>query len=741
MKKLFIICLFLIATLSACTKPDPIPDATVSFNIEDDYLYTAYQFDESLTLAGISAISTDGMNYTPFINITGDYDLDIQGTYNLVLDVTENNGATTTVSIILMVLDKTCEIDNTQDKCVINVSGITLSVKTQNISNIYIDDFAKLDWIITPLDAENAEVSLESSDESIATINEYGYIFGHKVGTVTFTITTLDGDYSITKVVTVSEKTCLVDPTQLKCADDTLLNDSRVVTLPDENVSGTDYNLVYVNNKIYYEIFVRKFADSDGNYIGDFQGIIDNLPYLKQLGVGGIWLMPIMDSRSDHGYETDDYYNVNSDYGTMDDFKEMVAAADGLGIDIIIDLVVNHMGARNAIFQDVLKNGTNSDYFDWFTWIDSNDPRYGTDGAWGQQIWYNPTSRTWLTDNKFSVYSSLNNYSYCAYFSDWMPDLNVLNPDVVDYINDVGRWWITETGIAGYRMDATSHIYGHNEFIGITDRDEANKEFLKQFHNNLETVDSDVFVVVEAWESYQTYAKYAASDASAFNFQAGYWIRDVVNGGMDNFGYSIKNVYDEFEKYNVNHIDTPFLTNHDQTRIAEELSSLEKTRLAGEILLTLPGSPFLYYGEELGMLGTRTNMIWGDYYDDALNASFEDKELDTVSKQLVNSDSLLNSYIDLATARNNSLALSYGEFVPYYTSGLDGFYRVFDNGTDKELVIVLFNNSATSIQPIPSEFTSYEILYNSYDYNLGGLSPKSLIVLKLPYAMLDTLIN
>jgi len=134
-------------------------------------------------------------------------------------------------------------------------------------------------------------------------------------------------------------------------------------------------------------------------------------------------------------------------------------------------------------------------------------------------------------------------------------------------------------------------------------------------------------------------------------------------------------------------------------------------------------------------------MLWGEYYDDRISASFEDLSIDTVSEQLANQNSLLNSYIRLATARNNSLALSYGSFVPYYTDGLDGFYRVFDNGSDKELVIVLFNNSSVSIQAIPSEFTSYEILYSSYDYNIGGLSPRSLIVLKLPYELRDTLIN
>ena len=537
MKKLLVLLFVLLLTLTACTKPTI--ESTIIFSIENNHEIDMYQFEDEIDLSGITAFSDDGMNYTPFIEVTGTYDLDVIGNYNLVLEVTENNGAFASISVVLNIIDKSCEIDPLQDKCIKHVTEISFDSSSVLITRIYIDDFAKLTWEISPSDADNTNVTLSSSDDSIATINEYGYIFGHKEGSVTFTITTQDGNFSIQKVVSVLEKNCTVDPTQDKCADAMLLDYSRVVSLPDENVSGTDYNLIYVNNKIYYEIFVRKFADGDDDYIGDFQGIIDNLAYLKQLGVGGIWLMPIMDSRSDHGYETDNYYDVNSDYGTMADFKEMVAAAHGMGIDVIIDLVVNHMGARNAIFQDVLINGVNSDYYDWFTWIDSSDPRFGTLGQWGQQIWYNPSNRDWLTDYKYDVHSSLNNLYFCAYFSDWMPDLNVQNPEVVDYINNVGKWWITETGIDGYRMDATSHIYGHNEFLGITDRDEANKNFLTQFHDALETVDSDVFVVVEAWESYQTYAKYTASLDNIEN--------TILNSNFSNFLTTI--FYKKEERY------------------------------------------------------------------------------------------------------------------------------------------------------------------------------------------------
>ncbi len=140
------------------------------------------------------------------------------------------------------------------------------------------------------------------------------------------------------------------------------------------------------------------------------------------------------------------------------------------------------------------------------------------------------------------------------------------------------------------------------------------------------------------------------------------------------------------------------------------------------------------------MLGERTNMIWGDYYD-GLSVKFEDFNLDTVSEQLVDPDSLLNDYIDIGEARTNSLALMYGDFIPYTSTGLDGYYRVFENGDDKELVVVIHNFSSVNYRPIPSDFTTYEILYSSYDNNLGGISPKGTIVLKLPWELFEYLIN
>lgn len=746
MKKIYILILafIFVISLSACKKNDELDPLAreITWNISDEFSINQYVGEPLIDLSSIQVEDFDGNDITSYIEIIGDYDLNTVGNYDVTLSVYDDVGAFSSINVNLNILELTCDMDNTQDKCFINVESISFTSESLGLDTVYINDFINLNWEILPLDAANTQTINTSSNELVATVSPSGFVFGISEGTVEITITTVDGNFVLTKTITVLEKDCIQDPTQEKCVAVYLSDDTRVITLPNENISGTQYNEVYMNNDVYYQIYVRTYADSDGNNIGDIQGIIDNLPYLASLGVGGIWLMPIMESRSTHGYEVDDYYSVDSEYGTLQDFKNLVAAARLVDIDIIIDLVVNHIGASSDIFKDVLRNGVYSDYYDWFTWIDSSDSRYDKTGSWGQQIWYRPLDQWYSNNMGFSMHASLYDKYYAAYFSEWMPDLNFQNPDVIDYIYEVGTWWLEETGLAGFRMDAIAHIFGENEYLGITNNTQANVDFLSGFKNHLSITNQNVYIVGEAWTGYGEYAKYYESGISAFNFEASYRIIDAINGTLGySYSESLDQIYSEIEKYNPEFIDAPFLRNHDQPRIATVFSDDSKElRMAAEAVLFLPGNPYIYYGDEVGMLGTRTYMIWGDYYNNIFT-NFEDVSLETVSEQLVNPDSLLNSYLEILDTRNNSLALMYGNFTPYTSTGLDGYYRVFENGEDKELVIVIHNFSSVTYRQIPSEFTNYEILYSSYDNNLGGISPKGTIVLKLPWELLNTLIK
>jgi glycosidase len=722
----------LVFTLSACA--NNAEPREIIFNIENNHTITQYEGSNFISIEGISITDEEGNDLVPFVEFSGTYDLDTPGTYEITISSTDDLGYQGSRTIILEILEKTCEMDPEQEKCTgVAVEGISINPETTAITEVFIDDFIRVNYTITPENAENKNVTFESSDPTIAAVSEVGFVFGRSEGTATITVTTQDGNFSDSFLLTVVSKSCDVDPLQDKCAVDILGDDSRIVTVGNPNISGTNYQEVYVNNKIFYQIYVRTFADSDGNLKGDFQGIIDVLPYLEDLGVGGIWLMPINQSRADHGYEVDDYYAVDDEYGTMADFDALLAASDEAGIDIIIDLVINHMGARNDMFQDVLENGIYSQWYNWFNWLDSSDERSSYTGSWGQEIWYNPSTRPWLkADQSMQVHSSLNDKKYAAYFSDWMPDLNFENSQVRLYFKQVAEFWLNK-GVDGFRMDAVSHFYGLNEYFGL-DRVQENKDLLTEFSTYVKTVNPDAYIVVEAWEGYHEYAQYHGSGVNAFNFQGMYDIRSAVNGGLSGtIGDRLLTLYNEFDNYDANFLDAIFISNHDSIgRIAANTGSFEDTRQAAEILLTLPGNPYIYYGDEIGMLGTRNNMVWGDYYD-SLFVNFDETGLDTVSEQLLDPDSLLQYYQRLGALRTSSLALQYGDFVPYDDGYLQGYYRVFENGQDKELVVVLFNFTSVFFVPIPDIYTGYEILYATYENNLGGISPHGTMVLRLPY--------
>ena len=316
MKKIYVIILSFIAvlSLSACDKnngSDPVVREN-KWNINDEFSINQYVGETLIDLSLIRVEDFDGKDITSHIEIEGDYDLLSVGTYDLTLSVFDDIGTYGSINVNLNILELTCEMDSDQDKCFINVESISFTSDTLDLETVYINDFINLNWEILPLKAGNTKTINSSSNEEIATVSPSGFVFGISEGTAIITIRTVDGGYVLSKTITVIEKDCIQDPTQEKCIADYLSDDSRVIILPNENVSGTQYNEVYMNNDVYYQIYVRTYADSDDNNIGDLQGIIDNLPYLASLGVGGIWLMPIMESRSDHGYEVDDYYSVDS---------------------------------------------------------------------------------------------------------------------------------------------------------------------------------------------------------------------------------------------------------------------------------------------------------------------------------------------------------------------------------------------------------------------------------------------
>ncbi len=413
--------------------------------------------------------------------------------------------------------------------------------------------------------------------------------------------------------------------------------------------SGTE-GFPWWNNTVFYEIFVRSFRDSNGDGIGDFNGITEKLDYLQDLGIRGIWLMPINPSPSYHGYDVTDYYAVNPDYGTLDDFKHLLAEAHKRDIKVIIDLVLNHTSAQHPWFKEALKPG--SQYHDWYVWKDQ-DP--GTLGPWGATAWYKAT----------------NGQYYYAIFWDQMPDLNYNNPAVREEAKKISSFWLKDVGIDGFRLDAVRYLVEGDKLADST----TNHAFLKEWGTYYRSINPQAFTVGEAWTDNANVKEYTKTDTeldSAFNFDLSTAILKSLNESNNtSVRFLLQTTVRDFPQQD----NSNFLTNHDMPRVMNQLSENKegKAKAAAGILLTAPGIPFIYYGEEIGMSGSkpdemiRTPMQWTNENGagftsgkpwEPVNSDFSTVN---VAKQMGNNNSLLEYYKTLIQLRNNHTALRVGK--------------------------------------------------------------------------------
>ncbi|MDI4648181.1 alpha-amylase family glycosyl hydrolase [Cohnella hashimotonis] len=425
---------------------------------------------------------------------------------------------------------------------------------------------------------------------------------------------------------------------------------------------------------VFYEIFVRSFSDSDGDGIGDLQGVTDKLDYLQQLGIKGIWLMPITPSPSYHGYDVTDYYAINPDYGTVDDLKTLLAEAHDRGIQVIMDLVLNHTSSRHPWFADSA-GGERSVKRDWYKWA-SDGADVSALGPWGQAVWHHGPSGS----------------SYLGVFSDRMPDLNLDSPDVREELIRIGQYWLG-LGLDGYRLDAAKHVY---EDFQSSSADPAtsrkNVAWWQQFRQGISENGREPYLVGEVWDTTAVVGPFLdkALD-SALNFEAAKLVLDAVKtGDASSLDSVLARQLAYYSKVSGGRfVDAPFLGNHDQNRVMSELGGdVERAKLAAALLLTLPGNPFLYYGEEIGMKGAKPDerirepMLWkkDGKSDDQTSWELATQNDDTpsVEEQLDDPDSLLSRYKLLIGWRNEEPALGDGGFAPFdiEESGLLAFARV-----------------------------------------------------------------
>lgn len=418
--------------------------------------------------------------------------------------------------------------------------------------------------------------------------------------------------------------------------------------------------------RVFYEIFVRAFNDSNGDGVGDLKGVTQKLDYLsKDLGVTGIWLMPINSSPSYHGYDVSDYYNINKDYGTLDDLKELINEAHKRNIQVLMDLVINHTSTENAWFKDAA-SGKDSKYRDYYIW--ANDKTNLNEGS-------RISTKPW---------TALGNDHYYALFWQGMPDLNYDNKNVREEMKKIAKFYL-DMGIDGFRLDAAMHIYND---------DSKNVQWWKEFNSYVKSVNKEAVLVGEVWNDTSMITKYTEGLDSAFNFPtADSIIRMVGTGKVGTYDSKILDAYKQYDAKNKNFIDAPFLSNHDQDRVMSVLATDDRAKKAAAINLTLPGAPFIYYGEETGMTGKKPDeairqpFIW-DNKDKTKNSSWEGSTNDinkvAVNVQLTDKESLLNFYRQMISIRNSSDALKYGDInlVETESSKVFAYKRTYNNKSD-----------------------------------------------------------
>lgn len=454
------------------------------------------------------------------------------------------------------------------------------------------------------------------------------------------------------------------------------------------------------SDAVFYEVFVRSFADSDGDGIGDFRGLTAKLDVLNDgdpktttdLGITGIWLMPIHASPSYHGYDVIDYRSVHPDYGTLADFDHFLAEAKKRGIRVIIDFVMNHSSREHPWFVDA-QTGPDAKHRDFYLWR-SADPG-----------WTQPWSKN-------GVWHAAGGSYYYGLFWGGMPDLNLGNPAVEAALVDAMRFWL-DRGVAGFRVDAAKHFFESADGV-LVDQPESHA-FVERVRAALRQTQPDALLVGEIWSDNAAIAPYVAEGRFqlAFGFgTAGALIESARDGLRVSFEQALRAGFADRRR------EAPFLANHDMARTMRQLGGDRGAmRVAAAALLGLPGTPFIYYGEEIGMQGgaeprdedKRTPMRWvagaghgftqGKPWHDSEEAAGVD-----VASQRGAAGSLWSLYRDLIALRRAEPALRGGDvMLPVRTGGGRGLSAIV-RASGGERVLVVYNFSAA-----PSEGAQVEV--------------------------------
>lgn len=414
------------------------------------------------------------------------------------------------------------------------------------------------------------------------------------------------------------------------------------------------------NYRTWYEIFVYSFCDSDGDQMGDLQGVISKLDYIADMGFNGIWLMPIMPAASYHKYDVKDYLEIDPEYGTMEDFEELAAECDKRGIKLIIDLVLNHTSSEHFWFTEAC---------DYLESLGADEEPSAEDCPYYEYYNFvkgNPNSDVW-----YQVGSS--DYYYEGMFWSGMPDVNFESQGLRREFEAVMDFWL-EKGAGGFRLDAVKEFYS-----GATSK---NVEVLTWVNDYVKAADPDAYMVGEAWEGLGTYAQYYASGIdSFFDFEfagpTGVVTKTLTFSGETNsaqaYAKALSRVQNAIREYREDAIDAPFFVNHDMARAAGYMQYDErKVKMAAPLNILMSGSAFVYYGEEIGMTGSgkdenkRAPMYWSadasaeGMTRGPLDMEPQENQFACAEEQMKAEDSIYSFYKDTILLRNQNPEIARG---------------------------------------------------------------------------------
>ena len=460
------------------------------------------------------------------------------------------------------------------------------------------------------------------------------------------------------------------------------------------------------NYRVFYEIFVGSFSDSDGDGTGDLRGIINRLNYLNDgqpangmsLGVEGLWLSPVFPSGSYHKYDVNDYYSVDPAFGSVDDLKELVELCHKRGVKVILDLPINHTGQLCSWYGQFVKahrDGNTADpYYDFYCWYGPGDTA--------------PAGR------RFEPITGTQDFYECN-FSNEMPELNFDSDAVRQAVLDVAEYWL-DLGVDGFRFDAAKYIYlGENQ---------RSAEFWQWYVGELKALNPDVYTVGEVWDSDGvTDVYYSAMNCFDFTTSQaeGLIAMTAKKGNVNTYTAYVDRYLDTVQAINPDAMIVPFIANHDTDRAAGYLTVASgHMKMAANLYLLSSGSPFIYYGEELGMRGSRGGantdanrrlaMLWGD--DDTVRDpqgttyDAENQLKETVRDQLGDGGSLLSYYKKLIAIRLANPEIARGDYTALRLpdTKVGGFLSTWNGST----VCVIHNTTISTAELDVSAVTGQE---------------------------------